>query len=505
MSLVYNVARVLERNAWRHGDRLAVSTQDESLTHADLAALVRRLVSGLREVGLERGDVVALLLDNGVDFLASTFAVNGVGAVFLPLNLRLAYDEWRYIVAHSGARFLIAEERFADDSRRLSGDCPDLEQVIVTGTVADGPPSLRDVVDRGTGTDVSFVDTSADDVSRLMYTSGTTSRPKGVPLTYGNVLWKTFDHVVEFGMTSGDRTLVSGPMYHVGAYDLPGVSALYVGGSVVILPRFDAVAVLEAIQKHSVTNLWLAPAMVNAILALPEPQAYDTATVRFVTNGGEKMPTPLIKRFFEIFPNAWLADSYGLTETVSGDTFLDPEHVFSKLGSVGRPLLHVDLRVVDDDGDDVPRGTSGEVLLRGPKVFSGYWKDPEATARAFTDDWFHTGDVAHLDEDGYLFIDDRKNDLIISGGENIASPEVERVLYQHPAVHEAAVVGVPDEKWGEVPKAVVVLRPGATATAAELVEFCREHLARFKVPKHVEFVGSLPRTATGKVLKRELR
>lgn len=502
---MYNVARVLDRNAWRHGDRPAVTTEDESLTHAELAALVRRLVSGLRGVGLDRGDVVALLLDNGVNFLASTFAANGIGAVFLPLNLRLAFTEWQYIVAHSGAKFLIAEERFADAARRLSSECPGLQHVIVTGDRAGGLLSFHDVLGQGVETGVSFVDTGADDVSRLMYTSGTTSRPKGVPSTYGNFLWKTFDHVVEFGMTASDRTLVSGPMYHVGAYDLPGISALYVGGSVVILPRFDGIAVLEAIQKHSVTNLWLAPAMVNAILALPEPQAFDTATVRFVTNGGEKMPTPLIKRFFEIFPNAWLADSYGLTETVSGDTFLDPEHVFSKLGSVGRPLLHVDLRIVDDSGNDVPSGTAGELLLRGPKVFAGYWKDPEATAKAFTDGWFHTGDIAHLDEDGYLFIDDRKKDLIISGGENIASPEVERVLYQHAAVHEAAVVGVPDEKWGEVPKAVVVLRPGVAATATDLVEFCREHLARFKVPKYVEFVDSLPRTATGKVLKRELR
>jgi acyl-CoA synthetase (AMP-forming)/AMP-acid ligase II len=217
------------------------------------------------------------------------------------------------------------------------------------------------------------------------------------------------------------------------------------------------------------------------------------------------MPIPLIERIQRAFPSAWFADAYGLTETVSGDTFLDRDHTVSKLGSVGRPCQYLDLEIWDDDGVSVPAGERGEVVLRGPKVFPGYWRDPDATAAAFAGGWFHTGDIGVRDEDGYLFIVDRLKDMIVSGGENIAGSEVERVLYEHPAVLEAAVVARPDERWGEVPVAFVALRPEAAATADDLIEHCRGQLAKFKVPKDVTFIEALPRNPSGKVLKRELR
>ena len=450
--------------------------------------------------------MVAILLDNGLPFLQTAFAVNGVGAIFLPLNVRLAVDEWGYILEHSGASAIVVAERFVEHLPALRTAAPCLRLSMVAADSSVGADATLDDLMKNTGSRNGFAPVALDDVSRLMYPSGTTSRPKGVPLTYGNFLWKTFGHVLELGLSSADRTIVAGPMYHVGAFDLPGVGVLYVGGSLVILPRFDAATVLATIERTSATNLWLAPSMLNAILALDAgPNASDTSSVRFVTNGGEKMPGALIERFHEVFPSAWLADSFGLTETVSGDTFLDPQSTLAKLGSVGRPIPYVEMKVVDELGVDAPPNTPGELLLRGPKVFSGYWKDPDATARAFVGGWFRTGDIAHMDDDGYLFIDDRKKDMIISGGENIASPEVERVLYQHPAVLEAAVVGVPDTRWGEVPKAVVVLRQGAVADEGELISFCQQRLARFKVPKYVQFVAQLPRTASGKVLKRDLR
>jgi len=241
------------------------------------------------------------------------------------------------------------------------------------------------------------------------------------------------------------------------------------------------------------------------VLQVPDLDSYDTRSIRFIINGGEKMPVPLIEKLLHVFPNAWFSDAYGLTETVSGDTFLDREHVISKIGSVGKPMIHLDVRVVDPAGADVAPNEIGEILLRGPKVFKGYWRDPEATAEAIKDGWFHTGDMGRIDEDGYLFIEDRKKDMIVSGGENIASPEVERVLYEHPAVLEAAVIGMPDPRWGEVPKAFVVLKPGEKVSEQELIAFCAERLAKFKVPKAVEFIEALPRNPSGKVLKRELR
>ncbi|MCT9083644.1 AMP-binding enzyme, partial [Streptomyces fulvoviolaceus] len=218
-----------------------------------------------------------------------------------------------------------------------------------------------------------------------------------------------------------------------------------------------------------------------------------------------KTPEPVLRRIMTAFPNAWFADAYGLTETVSGDTFLDRAHSLTKLGSVGRPVPHTQVRIINDMGKEVPAGELGEITLRGPKVFAGYWRDEKATAAALKDGWFHTGDIGHLDEDGYLYIDDRKKDMIVSGGENIATPEVERVLYEHPAVLEAAVVGLQHPRWGEVPRAFVVFRPGTSAGTDELRDFCRTRLAKFKVPVRFDVVDELPRTPSGKVLKRTLR
>src|SRR5262249_33556088 len=316
---------------------------------------------------------------------------------------------------------------------------------------------------------------------------------------------KNLAHITEFGFTNADLGLACGPLYHVGALDLTTTSLIAVGATTIIHRVFDAAAVVDELERSRVTTVWLAPAMVNAIMALPDIGRRDLSSVRLIINGGEKMPIPLIERIQRTFPSAWFADAYGLTETVSGDTFLDRDSILTKLGSVGRPCLYLELDIWDENGASLPPGRPGEVVLRGPKVFKGYWRDPDATSAAFAGGWFHTGDIGVVDDDGYLFIVDRLKDMILSGGENIAGSEVERVLYEHGAVLEAAVVARPDERWGEVPVAFVALRPNATATSDELIEHCRSQLARFKVPKEVVFVDALPRNPSGKVLKRELR
>jgi fatty-acyl-CoA synthase len=352
---------------------------------------------------------------------------------------------------------------------------------------------------------VPAVPAGPDDLHRLMYTSGTTGRPKGVMLTHANLAWKNLAHLVEFGFTADDLGLACGPLYHVGALDLTTTTLVAAGAPTIVHRSFDAAAVVDEIERSRVTAVWLAPAMVNAIMALPDVEARDLSSVRVIINGGEKMPVPLIERIRRTFPAAWLADAYGLTETVSGDTFLDRDSTVAKLGSVGRPCLFLELDLWDEQGRSVGPDERGEVVLRGPKVFAGYWRDPDATAAAFAGGWFHTGDIGVRDADGYLWIVDRLKDMIVSGGENIASSEVERVLYEHPAVLEAAVVARPDERWGEVPVAHVVLRAGAAAGEDELLAHCRERLARFKLPKAVAFLDALPRNPSGKVLKRELR
>jgi fatty-acyl-CoA synthase len=294
-------------------------------------------------------------------------------------------------------------------------------------------------------------------------------------------------------------------LYHVGALDLTFTTVLYVGGYQRILRRFDAADALAACEADKLTTVWLAPAMLNLLVNEPTIADRDLSDMRVIIDGGEKMPLPVIERVLQVFPNAWFADAYGLTETVGGDTFLNKGEERRKLGSVGKPVFNAQVRIVDDQDAPVPAGQTGEIVLRGPKVCAGYWRDPEATTVAMRGGWFHTGDVGMLDDDGYLYIVDRLKDMIISGGENIASLEVERALYEHPDVVEAAVVGHPDERWGEVPAAYVAIRDGASLDGDELIVFCRGRLAGYKVPRHVRIVPALPRNPSGKVLKRELR
>jgi len=499
-----NWCGVLEHHAERTPDAPMTVFEGTTITYGAMAARAAALAAGLARQGVGRGDVVGLLSYNRPEFLETIFAANRLGAIAMPLNWRLAAPEIRYILEHSGARALVCDDVLVPLAQDAAAG---MQRPPATVTMADtAPPGWTALAElRADAPGAPRARVSADDVHRLMYTSGTTGRPKGVMLTHANLLWKNLAHIVEFGFTRADIGLACGPLYHVGALDLTTTTLIAVGACVVIHRTFDAAAVVDEIERSRVTTVWLAPAMVNAIMALPDLDSRDLSSVRVVINGGEKMPVPLIERIQRTFPSAWFADAYGLTETVSGDTFLDRDSIVRKLGSVGRPCLFLELDVWDEHGHSVAPGEPGEVVLRGPKVFKGYWSDPEATAAAFAGGWFHTGDVGVRDEDGYLFIVDRLKDMIISGGENIASSEVERVLYEHPAVLEAAVVGRPDERWGEVPVAFVVLRPGASASEDDLVAYCASQLARYKVPKAVTFLDALPRNPSGKVLKRELR
>jgi fatty-acyl-CoA synthase len=497
---------VLAHHAERSPEKAITVFEGESTTYAQMAASAVALAGGLHERGVGPGDVVGLLSYNCPEFLQTIFAANYLGAVAMPINWRLAAPEVRYILEHSEARALVCDEAMREVAGQATEGLDALVRSCIGGTAdaAGGWTTLAELA-AGGGDPPARVLTEADDVHRLMYTSGTTGRPKGVMLTHANLAWKNLAHIVEFGFTEADLGLACGPLYHVGALDLTTTSLLAAGATVIVHRVFDAAAVVDELERSRVTTVWLAPAMVNAIMALPDVEARDLSSVRVIINGGEKMPIPLIERIGRTFPSAWFADAYGLTETVSGDTFLDRDSIVAKLGSVGRACLHLEVQVWDDEGRPVAAGERGEIVLRGPKVFKGYWRDPEATERAFAGGWFHTGDIGVLDEDGYLFIVDRLKDMIVSGGENIAGSEVERVLYEHAAVLEVAVVGRPDERWGEVPVAFVVLREGQVVTADELVAQCRDQLAKFKVPKDVTFLDALPRNPSGKVLKRDLR
>jgi fatty-acyl-CoA synthase len=496
---------VLAHHADRTPDKAITVFEGETITYAAMAERAEKLAGGLVERGVGRGGVVALLSYNCPEVLETIFAANFLGAIAMPINWRLAAPEVRYILEHSGAGALVCDGALIELADQAINDmeAPLIRACVSRSDAVNGWISLDEL--RSPANTAVRLPMAADDVHRLMYTSGTTGRPKGVMITHANLAWKNLAHITEFGFTSADLGLACGPLYHVGALDLTTTSLIAAGATTIIHRAFEASAVVDELERSRVSTVWLAPAMVNAIMALPDIEHRDLSSVRVVVNGGEKMPIPLIERIQRTFPSAWFADAYGLTETVSGDTFLDRGSTVRKLGSVGRPCLYLEIDIWDEQGRSVAAGEPGEIVLRGPKVFKGYWRDVAATDAAFAGGWFHTGDIGVRDEDGYLFIVDRLKDMIVSGGENIASSEIERVLYEHHAVLEAAVVGRPDDRWGEVPVAFVVLDQGASATADELLDHCRGQLARFKVPRAVTFLEALPRNPSGKVLKRELR
>ncbi|MCC8978401.1 AMP-binding protein [Bradyrhizobium acaciae] len=489
-----NLSSFIAFHAGRTPARCALKYRGEDVSYADFDLRIRQVGAWLAARGITPGDVVAVLMKNSTAFLELVFATSHIGAVFLPINYRLSADEVGYIVGNSGARLLVADEEFAAIA---TGDAPVvlLDEVAQSGItsrvpdIAPAPAHLR----------------QPRDLMRLMYTSGTTDRPKGVMLTYENIYWKSADQTLVLGLNADTRLLVVGPLYHVGALDLPGIAVLWHGGMLCIHRTFEAEPALVAIEREKLNAAWFAPVMTTALLTCPNRDRYDVSSLKWAIGGGEKTPELRIRAFSDYFKNARYIDAYGLTESCGGDTFMDAGREIEKIGSTGRAVAHVEIAIRDDTGKRLPAGQNGEICLRGPKVTQGYWKDPEKTASAFFGDWFRTGDVGYLDEEGFLYLTDRKKDMIISGGENIASSEVERVIYEMPGVREVAVIGLPDDRWGEKPVAIVVLADDAKLDLPGLTDFCRTRLAGFKVPRQLIVRDSLPRNPSGKVLKRVLR
>ncbi|MEU5703524.1 acyl-CoA synthetase [Streptomyces aurantiacus] len=490
------------RRARKTPDRTALVHRDTEITYRALHERVLRLSHALRALGVAGGDRVAHLGPNHPAFLETLFAAGVLGAVFVPLNTRLAAPELAYNLSDSGSTVLVHGAEQAGTAAVAAADSG-VRHRVTLGAAVDGTLGYEDLL-AGSSTEPLDEAVAPDAPCVIMYTSGTTGRPKGAVLSHANITWNSVNVLVDTDLTGDEVTLVVAPLFHTAGLNMTCLPTLLKGGRVVLLEAFDAGAVLEVVERRRVTYMFGVPTMYDAMAVHPRWETADLSSLRSVSCGGAPVPARTIDRY--LARGLAFSQGYGLTEASPGVLFLDREQTSAKAGSAGVPHFFTDTRVTLADGGAAGPGQRGEILVQGPNVMSGYWGRPEDTAAAFSDDgWLRTGDVARTDEDGYAYIVDRVKDMFVSGGENVYPAEVEDALLSHPAVRECAVVGVPDDVWGEVGHAVVVLAAGGRADGPEILAHLEGRLAKYKIPKTVAFAEDLPRTASGKIIKPAVR
>ncbi|MFF3705544.1 acyl-CoA synthetase [Streptomyces phaeochromogenes] len=483
------------RRARKTPHRTALIHGDTTLTYAGLYERTTRLAHALRDSGVRRGDRIAYLGPNHPSYLETLFAAGTLGAVFVPLNTRLAGPEIAYQLTDSGAKALVYGPSFAGLVAGLPGNS-DVRTYVEVGAEYD--QLLGAASDEAIDEPVT-----PDDTCIIMYTSGTTGRPKGAMLTHGNLTWNAVNVLVDQDVITDERALVSAPLFHTAGLNMLTLPVLLKGGTCVLVEAFDPAATFDLIERHRITFMFGVPTMFEHVARHPRWADADLSSLRMLSCGGSPVPTPLIAAYQE--RGLTFLQGYGMTEASPGVLFLDAEHAVTKAGSAGVPHFFSDVRVVRPDLAPADIGETGEVVVRGPHVMPGYWGLPDETAAVFHDGWFRSGDAARIDEDGYVTIVDRIKDMIISGGENIYPAEIEDQLLAHPDIVECAVIGVPDEKWGEVPRAVVVPREDVELDPDEVLASLAGRLAKYKIPKSVVLAEELPRTASGKLLKSRVR
>ncbi|MFG1669404.1 o-succinylbenzoate--CoA ligase [Streptomyces sp. Y7] len=483
------------RRARKTPHRTALIHGGTPTSYAALYDRTTRLAHALRDRGIRRGDRIAYLGPNHPSYLETLFAAGTLGAVFVPLNTRLAGPEIAYQLADSGAKALLHGPSHAALVAGLPGHT-DVRTYLETGpdyeaTLASSPDEPIDAP------------VTPDDTCIIMYTSGTTGRPKGAMLTHGNITWNALNVLVDTDLIADERALVSAPLFHTAGLNMLTLPVLLKGGTCVLVEAFDPDATFDLIDRHRITFMFGVPTMFDQLSRHPRWPTADLSSLRILTCGGSPVPTPLIAAYQE--RGLTFLQGYGMTEAAPGTLFLDAEHAITKAGSAGVPHFFSDVRVVRPDLTPVDTDEPGEIVVRGPHVMPGYWGLPEETAASFAEGWFRSGDAARVDEDGYVYVVDRIKDMIISGGENIYPAEIEDLLLAHPDIVECAVIGVRDDKWGEVPRAVVVAREGTAPDPDEILASLAGRLARYKIPKSLVLTDELPRTASGKLLKSRLR
>lgn len=496
-----NLRELLERRVDATPEKrfLFSEADGRSFTYAEFDAAVNRTVRMLAANGIGKGDKVSLLMPNGVEYIIAYFACFKLGALAGPINSLLKPPEIAFVIANSEAKALIANSEFLSQIESIEGELPNLDAVIefdFEERATQGFSSQRE--------HLPVAGLERDDEAIIIYTSGTTGKPKGCLLTHGNLIANARQIANWLGFTENDRLLTVMPLFHMNAVSVTTMTPLYAGGSSVVSPKFSATRFWKVISDYQVTSFGSVATMLAMLLEkYPDgvPAGLKSEQLRFAMCGSAPVPAEVMKRFEETF-NCLVVEGYGLSESTCRSTF-NPPNRRRRPGSCGMPIGN-EMMVIDEEGREVPDGELGEIVLRGENILKGYYKNPEANETAFRGGWFHTGDVAYRDADGFYYIVDRKSDMIIRGGENIYPREIDEALYQHAAVAAAATIGIPDELYGEEVTAFVVLKDGSTATEEVLLAHCREQLADYKCPKTIHIVPEIPKGPTGKLLKREL-
>jgi acyl-CoA synthetase (AMP-forming)/AMP-acid ligase II len=506
-----NVGHILTGAAEHHPDHPAFIWGDQVIGYGQANARATALAVGFRKIGLEPGDRVGILMWNCPQLLESFFATWKAGGCIVPLNARFVADEVVYHLRDPRARAVIFGEEFRDVMNRIRNRLPSVKYFICNGAALPGQISYEQLLQAHDGGSEPSVNVSDDDVAWLFYTSGTTGRPKGAMLTHGNLTFMAVSWVADLmHLEPEDVGLHAAPLTHGAGFHSLAL-ALKASAQVILKPhRFDAEHFCASVSRYRVSNTWLVPTQIKLLLNYTELEKWDLSSLKWLVYGGSPMYAEDLKEALRRIGSVFV-QLYGQGETPMTGTYLRPqEHVTVgaesvRLASCGRARSGVEIRISGADDAEVPRREVGEICVHGPTVMKGYWERPEATAEVLRNGWLHTGDIGYMDENGYVYILDRTRDMIISGGSNVYPREVEELILQHPAVSEVCVIGVPDELWGEAVKAVVVLKPGAHATAEEIIAFAGEHMASYKKPKSVDFITDLPKSSYNKILKRELR
>jgi fatty-acyl-CoA synthase len=480
------------------------------LTYRQWNRRVNRLANWLRdEAGVVKGDRVAILARDGIEHLDLFYACGKQGAIHTALNWRLHWRELVGLIEQTEPKVLLYSDDFRQTVAEVEGAIRDTAHAIdhyinIEGGGISGSLHYQSILDASPDTPVTCEGLEKDDIACLLFTGGTTGLPKGAMISHRQICWNVLNTVTH-DVTHNDTYLCVFPLFHTGGLFTYMSSQVVFGNTSILVRQFVPEQVLELLERERVTIFAAVPTMYQMMTQAPNWESADLSNLRFCTSGGAPLPVPLVKKYGSE-KGIRFKQGFGMTEYGPGLFALPAEDAIRKAGSIGRPNFFVDVRVMDGDNNPLGADEVGELVLKGPSGCSGYWNNPEATAAAYdAEGWFHTGDLVYHDEDWYFYVVDRKKDMFISGGENVYPAEVEAVIYQHPAVHMCAVIGVPDHKWGEVGLACVVLKPGTSPTKEELIAFMQDHLARYKVPKSVEFLPELPISAAGKILKRELQ